>query len=369
MNRNVFIIIALFFVLVTGCKKRVYYVTEVDNPAYRPNTVFIGYEDLRSPRFEHLRRKYQLDTVFQGEQDEFRRILLLRHWIKSVIRIDDHSKHYSGDGYVEGILDAALKGEGFHCGHFMVVQNAVMNAYGYVTRCLGAGPGVKGGPDGHHGINEIWLNKYHKWFLSDAKYDQHFEKDGIPLSALEIRDEYLKNKAADIVKVRGPGREVIDVDPGTGTTADKERSAQTYTWIEWHKHNNIFTVWPDFQTALIMYDDPYFESHTWYWDGNPHWAYHTKYLTLVKDRNAIEWTPNTLRAGIEIHGRKATIILDSDTPNLREYQMQEVPAGPWHRVGDTLVLKLRKKEYTWKFRTVNLAGVTGTEHTIVVRAR
>ena len=41
----------------------------------------------------------------------------------------------------------------------MIVQNALMNAYGYVTRCLGSGPGVKNGIDGHHGMNEIWLNK------------------------------------------------------------------------------------------------------------------------------------------------------------------------------------------------------------------
>ena len=40
---------------------------------------------------------------------------------------------------------------------------------------------MKGIVDGHHGINEIWSNKYNKWFLSDAKYNHHFEKDGIPL--------------------------------------------------------------------------------------------------------------------------------------------------------------------------------------------
>ena len=125
---------------------------------------------------------------------------------RKVIQISDFEESYPGDEFAEGILDAALKGHGFHCGHYMVVQNAVMNSYGYVTRCLGAGPGVKGGPDGHHGINEIWSNKYHKWFLSDAKYNHHFEKNGVPLSALEIREEYLKNKVADVVLVKGTNR-------------------------------------------------------------------------------------------------------------------------------------------------------------------
>ena len=50
--------------------------------------------------------------------------------------------------------------EGLHIAQ--VVQNGILNAYGYVTRPLGAGPGVEGGPDGHHGINEVWLNDHQK---------------------------------------------------------------------------------------------------------------------------------------------------------------------------------------------------------------
>jgi hypothetical protein len=365
MKRNIFILIIL--VLLPCCNKREYSVKKVDNPVFKPNTVFKSYEDLRSPKFEHLRKKYQLDTVFHGEQDELKRILLLRHWIKSVIKIENSSKHYSGEGYAEGILDAALKGEGFHCGHFMTVQNAVMNAYGYVSRTLGAGPGVKGGPDGHHGINEIWLNGYHKWFLSDAKYDIHFEKNGIPLSALEIRDEYLKNKAADIVKVKGPDRKIIDMDPETGTS--KERSAQTYTWIEWHLYNNMFTVWPDFQTMLIMYDDNYFENHTWIWGGKPHWAYNTEYLKLVKDRNAIYWTPNTITSDVHITHDTARIVLISETPNLKEYQMKELNSGDWNTVEDTIILKLRKRKYEIVFRAVNLINIAGPENKIIIDSK
>ncbi|NOY37299.1 MAG: hypothetical protein GXO83_06955 [Chlorobi bacterium] len=367
MKNNIFIFIVPVFFLLLGCNRKQHYVGDVENPVFKPNTVFKSYEDLRSPKFEHLKRKYQLDTIFHGEQDELKRILLLRHWIKTVIKIEDHSEHYSGEGYAEGILDAALKGEGFHCGHFMVVQNAVMNAYGYVTRCLGAGPGVNGGPDGHHGINEIWLNRYHKWFMSDAKYDHHFEKNGIPLSALEIRDEYLKNKAVDIIMVKGPDRRPLEVDDVLGTS--KERYAQTFTWVEWDMYNNIFTVWPDFQTMLIMYDDDYFEKHTWIWGGKPHWAYNTEFLKLVKDRNAIEWTPNTIMSKVQINNRNARIELTSDTPNLKEYQIKELPAGNWHAVADTLNLKLTRDQYELAFRAVNLANVTGPEHKIFIDSK
>ncbi len=365
--KHSFMILITVILLFFSCRPATYYSEEVDNPPFYPNTVFRSYEDLRSPKFAHLRDKYQLDTVFHGETDELKRILLLRHWIKSVIKIDDHGDPYPGEGYVEGILDAALKGTGFHCGHFMKVQNGVMNAYGYVTRTLGAGPGGTDGADGHHGINEIWLNGYNKWFLSDAKYDHHFEKDGIPLSALEVRDEFLKNRAADIVMVKGPGRIPTDYDEEIGHS--KEEFARTYTWIEWHAYNNMFTVWPDFKTLLIMYDDDYFRNHTWIWGGKPHWAYNTEYLILVRDRNAIYWTPNTIESGIRIKNKKAYITLYSNTPNLKTYQMKSLTGGAWEQTADTLALDLGREENAWVFRTMNLAKVAGPEHLIVIKRK
>ncbi len=365
--KNQILFLMAFLFLFFSCQPPTYYSEQVENPPFRPNTVFRSFEDLKSSKFAHLRNKYQLDTVFHGETDEFKRILLLRHWIKSVIKIEDHGDPYPGDGYVEGILDAALKGTGFHCGHFMKVQNGVMNAYGYVTRTLGAGAGGTDGVDGHHGINEIWLNGYDKWFLSDAKYDHHFEKNGIPLSALEVRDEFLKNRAADIIMVKGPDRTPIDFDEEIGRS--KEEFARTYTWIEWHAYNNMFTVWPDFQTLLIMYDDDYFRNHTWIWGGKPHWAYNTEYLILVKDRDAIEWTPNTIESQIQIQNKKVYIALYSNTPNLKTYQIKYSTADEWVPVNDTLALDVGDNENTWVFRTLNLAGVSGPEHRIVIKRK
>lgn len=356
-------IILVSLLVLYGCAQTEYVQEEVENPPFKPNTEFMGYEDLSHPGFQNLIEKYQLDTIFHGEEDEFKRILMLRHWIKTVISINDHGDPYPGGNKAEGILDAALEGQGYHCGHYMIVQNAIMNAYGYVTRTLGAGPGVEGGPNGHHGINEIWLNEYNKWFLSDAKYDHHFEKNGIPLSALEVRDEYLKNQAADVIKVKGPDRMPIDADPETGTT--KERSAQTYTWIEYHTHNDMFTVEPDHITLLSMYEDDYFRSHTWYWGDNRHWAYDKpEFMRLVNDRDVIDWTPNTLASEVMIEGAVATITLSSNTPNLKAYQMKKMPSGNWEQVDETIDVDLSGQKCEFHFRILNLAGITGPEHII-----
>ncbi len=369
------ILFLLVTLLISGCGKR-HFVSHVQpgNPEFRANTAFYEFEDLSSPKFAALRDKYRLDTVFHGEQDEFKRMLVLRDWIHKAMRISDYEETYPGDGFPERILDAGLKGQGYHCGHFMIVQNAVMNSYGYVTRCLGAGPGVKGGPDGHHGINEIWSNQFQKWFLSDAKYNHHFEKNGVPLSALEIRDEYLRNKVADVMLVKGPDRVSIASDhvankKGEMIETTKEDFARTYTWIEWESINNRFTAWPensDTLSRLNMYEDAYFKDHTWIWDGKPHWAYKTKYMVLVDDRNAIEWTPNIISTKVKTEEDKALIELSSTTPNLKTYQLKELPDGDWKDIPGTIETKLKLDKNEMVFRTVNLAGVTGPEHKVII---
>ena len=340
----------------------------------KENTAFASYEDLTSPKFSALKNKFKLDTIFHGEQDEFKRMLLLRDWIRKVVQISDFEDSYPGEGYPEIILEEALKGQGFHCGHYMTVQNAVLNAYGYVTRCLGAGPGLKDGPNGHHGANEIWSNKFQKWFLSDAKYNHHFEKNGIPLSALEVRDEFLKNAGTDITLVKGPSRNPILEDrvknsKGEMVARNKSSFAQTYTWIEWDSLNNRYTGWPANSDELNkpnMFADEYFKSNKWIWDGKPHWAYNTKFMISVSDRNAIEWTPNTIRSNVKTEKDHLRIELYSITPNLKTYQMKLSRDGVWKDVPGKVDLNLRNHFKEIIFRSENLAGVYGPEHIVRV---
>lgn len=344
-------------------------VDQEGNPRYHTDEIFRSYEDYYSPRMRELRERYRLDEVVAGESDEFRRQLLLRNWIKRHISInDDYPTPTRGDAFA--ILDAALKGGGFHCGHFMVVQHAVMNAFGYVCRSLGAGPGTKE-QGGHHGINEVWSNKFVKWMLFDAKYDIHFEKDGIPLSALEIRDEYHRNKGADIVKVRGPEREPVADMTKDGTPA-------TYNWVSWHTAGNYFTNFPcTHSSAIIVYEDDFYRQNTWYRDGRPNWAYESDYFIPVRHREWIEWTPNVVAVRVEIKpgppcseepGWWAHCQVRSSTPNFKEYQLK-VGERDWHPVAERFAVPLYQEVNEFRVRSVNLFGVTGPEHLIRIRRK
>lgn len=358
----------LLILVFAGCKQQVYYAEQVSNPEYRENTMFRLAEDIALPRFDSLRTKFQLDTALKNETDELKRILLLRNWIRNHIPNDDNKQYYSGNGYPDKIIDAGLRGEGFHCAHYMAVQNGIMNEYGYVTRCIGSGPGVAGAPDQHHGINEIWLNSYHKWFLSDAKYDHHFEKNGVPLSALEVRAEYIKNKAADINMVKGPNRTITEIDPVVHRT--KESFAKTYTWIEWNVYNDKLSYWPaSRKDLLLMYRDDYTRNNTWLWDGHPHWAYNTEFVVYTDSASAVEWTPNIIRSKVLVNGNTADILLTSNTPNFKEYEMKDAGSGEWKLCDSILALPLSKDRYELAFRSVNKAGVYGPVNTVIIASK
>lgn len=104
------------------------------------------------------------------------------------------------------------------------------------------------------------------------------------------------------------------------------------------------------------------------WDKKPHWAYNTKFMRLVSDRNAIDWTPNTIASNIRLDRNKASIKLSSSTPNFKTYQMKDLQGAAWQDISDSLTLTLNKDSNTFFFRTLNLAGVAGPEYKVVMVA-
>lgn len=339
---------------------------DVETPPVVVNTAFKSFEDLSLPKFNLLREKYQLDTIFRGDEDEFGKVLLLRNWIKTVMAIDNSGVGYPGNDQAEGILDAALQGHGFHCGHFMIVQNAILNSYGYVARCMAAGEGDANPLEGHHGVNEVWINSLAKWVMVDAKYNIHFEKNGIPLSALQIRDEWLKNKAADIQLMKGPDRIPIEFDEAVSNRT-REQYARIYTWLEWETYNNRYSSWPHAESYMNHYVDDYYKKNVWLWGGKPHWAYGTEFLVRVEDRKAIEWTPNTLSSTVETEGSVARIVLKTlTTPNFKSFQMKSLAGSEWRDIADTVEVSLNEGRNIFEFRTLNLANMGGPVHRVVL---
>lgn len=339
----------------------------VSGPRFVAPEVFHGHEDFHHPRLKRLRDEYRLEEAVKGEADDFRRMLRLRAWVHSRWPIDNN-QNFSGDAFA--ILEKAREGAGFHCAHSMTVQYAVMTSMGHVARNLGTDADhEKSGKSRHHGVNEVWSNGHAKWVLLDAKYDSHFERGGVPLSALEVHDAVRAGKTADVATVQGVDRKPVSL----GGAETVEASVDNYWWVSWHVRSDSFTQ-PHWSggSRLLVPDNDAFRKTVWHRGGASglvkHWAYAANAFLPVKEARQIEWTPGVpgLRASWKADG-EIDLRLQSATPNLKEYEVR-VQGGGWAPCpGERFSWKLEKGENRLEVRTRNLFGVAGPVVTAALR--
>lgn len=337
-----------------------YHVVAVENPAYRPNELFTSFEDISSPRFQVIRETYPLADLLAGEQDELKRILLLRHWVHNRLVVDTSKPVPAGDALV--YLAEGPKGAAYSCGHQMIALNATLNSMGYVARCLLSGAGAKESRlSGSHGMCEVWSNSLLKWVIVDSEHDSHFEKAGVPLSALEIRDEVIKNDGADVVRVDGPDRTPQPREPDESWG----RTPRTYNFVSWRLQGDVHSALHPPSSVELVYDDDYWRANTWYRDGKEHWAYKAGYFIPIKQRAWIEWTPNVLSVKADVKGNTVAVSIASCTPNFKEYQAS-ADGGAWAPVKDSFTLKLSQPKHDWRLRATNTMNVPGPEYRLVI---
>lgn len=334
---------------------------------FYPPEIFQGFEDYHNPRLRRLRETYKLDDVVAGETDEFRRLLRLRHWVFSRWPINNNQT-FDGDAFA--ILEKAKTGAGFYCTHSMKVQHAVLTAMGYVSRNLGVDRNHEDfGRSIHHGVNEVWSNTFAKWVLTDAKYDVHYERNGVPLSALEIHTAVRADGAKGVRKVQGIERKEIPMEnPDT-----PEASVREYWWVSYYMQQNSFSQphWSG-NNRLPILDDAGFRETTWYRGTDTglvkHWAYRANAFLPTRNPHDLDWTPGV----VQLRARQASptelaLQLSSATPNLRDYQVRAT-GGAWRSLPGT--------EYRWQLlrgtnilelRTRNLFGVEGPILTATVQ--
>jgi transglutaminase superfamily protein len=332
----------------------------VAGPRFYPPEVFAAIEDYHNPRLKRLREEYGLEKVIGSESNEFRRLLKLRHWVHTRWPIDNDQQE-GGDAFA--ILEKAKTGAGFHCSHSLTVQHAAMVSMGYVVRDLGVDRNQEDlGRSNHHGVNEVWSNDYAKWVLLDAKYDIHFERNGIPLSALELHEAVRSDGGEGIAKMMGVERQPAPMD----TPNAPEGTIRSYWWTSYYLRPSPFTEpsWSG-SSRLLVFDNDAFRNATWYrasGDGKlvKHWAYAAQAFILTRNRHEIEWTPGVpdLRAH-QIAPKVIEVQFRSATPNFKAY-LSRMNGGSWKPLaGDRTNWTLAIGENRLEVRTQNLAGVEG----------
>jgi len=340
---------------------------ETDIPrAVRPRLPFssFSYED---SLVSVLRNSYNLESVVEGARDEWQAQQMLKHWV--------HSRIANGTPTVEArhaaeILKHAASGRKFWCTYYAITYVECALALGWQARKLGLDRyhGAEGLGSKHHGAAEVWSNKYGKWVYIDPQSDLHFEKRGIPLSAWEIRAEWMKNKGAEVDHVVGVAPDTVLKNPAVvWWDLPEEDETALFFWLyyadnarEWNEEGSCRFIFPQdsANAGLKWYQNDYERNAS---------RLHTGYLKdLFLPTERIEdvyWTVGIVEASLTAAERgRIFLSLESYCPDFESFEAS-FDNSAWRKVENPaeLAWTLKKGENSLALRTRNLAGVTGSE--------
>lgn len=319
----------------------------------------VRYEDMTAPRLVAFAARERLDLVVQGSGSEFERILRLKDWVAAQWESGNPDPYPPWDAMT--ILDWIRGGlTGGFCAQYSQVFVQALAAFGIPARYVEVGH--EENPYNHY-PTEVWSNTFNKWVLMDVSYNHHFERRGVPQSALEVHEAYVRGDAADLVLVRGA------VTKGHPDPLElPHRTTELYYYLRYHlKANHVSAPAED---PFNRYGDmlEWHDGWTVPWEVStapsqfPH-----EQLTResLSDREAAEWRPNQVWITPRQTGSsEVTLDLAHSVLQFSHLLYRIIDdagvAGPWRsHASPQLIWKISGRDRRLEVRGVNVRGAQG----------
>jgi hypothetical protein len=337
--------------------------------AVRPRFPFTT-SDYGDPALEALRKEYPLEDLVRDAPGEWSAQLRLKDW---VFRKIPGGTPKSSPRTASEILKRAAQGERFWCTYYAITYTQAAQALGWQARKIGVDR--KHGPEGmgstHHGAVEVWSNEFRKWALIDAQSNLHFEKDGAPLSAWEVRAEWLKDQGARVDHVVGAPPHTAKKNPAMVWSVPDRDEIATYYWL----YIDTDAAQPGAGSRYILLQDETNAGEIWYQNdsatqrGRLHVGYTRNLFQPTRRVEDAYWTVGVVEAQIvAADDRVVRLRLDSYCPNLEAFQVSR-DGVTWHAAQDPASVEwpLQEGWNTLRLRTLSRRGVTGPETSLILR--
>lgn len=358
-----------------------------ENPEIIGSRYPFSYERFDEPRLQELRRRYKLDEVVKDATTEFEKLVLLRDWVKSrwAHGWDESKATDTLDGLA--LLEDAERGLEFCCGSYVLVFVQCVLSLGHRARRLGISkkesdfiPPDEGNVG--HAVSEIWSNEWRKWVVMDPDINGHYEQNGIPLSAYEIRDFWLKGKWQKVKLIRGKSPFVVSQRPPE-IWAEEGMERVKKEFEKFLRYNAM-----DYYHYLsVEMGNDYFSARKeknwkgWVWVG---WVDEFSPPRLVccnaahkqpqtQNLSDLYWTLNqthiTLSCGGKDSSRPTSLLkveLETVMPHFDRF-LVKIHNEEWRTKPTTFNWRLKEGDNTIKAKSVNNFAIEGSESTITVK--
>jgi len=311
------------------------------------------FDSFSNPKLKQLRDKYKLEEVVAAGKVEFEKQVLLMDWTHRQFKSFGHpSTNVQG---ALGILDAINQGHTFFCSQYAQLLVSSAASLGWVDRplALRRHQGVAKGGSSEHTSTEIWSNQYGKWVMLDPTSNMYLEKDGKPLNAYEIRQEWFYRDGHDLTFVIANKRyKKADLPvflqriAGFGNLTVDPDELDKYGFTAYIPNTDLMDSGFDYGKMFIVKDK--------LCDGT-HW-----HERIVPSNPAVDpyFPIDQAALTLATDSKEITAQLKTLTPNFKEYQVR-IDNKDWKPSSDNLIWPIHSGVNHLEARTVNQFGVTG----------
>jgi hypothetical protein len=332
-------------------------VVGADNPKVVRSSYPFAHQRFEEPRLAKFREKWNLETIVSPVRSDFENLIALRNW----------TRHQWEDGWNRGPMEFCPPWDGFlilelasrqlslgMCTHYSTALVHACAALGYTARTQIMHS---------HCVVEIWSNALRKWVFFDHSGDTndarkmtfHFERNGVPQSALEIHRALLD----------GTWTELQFSPPAAAEAFKLQDRVKLYDRFCIHFRNDELSSMepgePEHGARCYHYDE-----YLWWTDRRtppPPW------FSRVSSREGdFHWTLNHAEIHLQHTGRRALDVrLDTETPNL-DTLLCRIDGGDWQPCAASFRWPLHDGNNTLEVQPRNKFGHLGIVSKVVVSA-
>lgn len=320
------------------------------------------FDTFANPKLKELREQYELDTVVAPGRDEFERQILLLDWVHHQFKKFGPASA-KANGALE-ILKAIREGHTFNCSQYAQVFVSAAASLGWVDRelALRRHQDPPNGGSTEHSVTEIWSNQYGKWVMMDPTANMHIEKEGKPLNAFEIRQEWFYRDGQDLVLVIGKERKpyrksdlpiFLGRFAGFGDLTVPVDELDKYGFIAYIPNTDLMDTGLDYANMFIV-KDRLCDGTRWHTRTVPPNPAVDPYFPINQAALTVTPEPGQVR-----------VTLQTMTPNFKAYQAR-IDSGAWTSSETPILWRTHPGLNRLEVRTVNQFGVNGPVSSVEV---
>lgn len=321
------------------------------------------FDSAENPKLKQLRERYNLDAVIAPGTTEFDQQVLLMDWVHNRFRKFGQPAS-SARGALE-ILEGISEGQAFFCTQYAQLFASAAASLGWVDRVLALRrhQDLIPGRSSEHATTEIWSNQHRKWIMLDPTSNMYLEKDGVPLNAYEIRQEWFYRGGRDLTFVIGKERRryrkadlpiFLRRFEGFGDLRVDPDELDKYGFIGYIPNTDLMDSGFDYG-AMFIVKDQLCAGTQWHTRDLPANPAVDPYFPL--GQAALRLRPEEGRLAVE---------LETFTPNFERFEIR-IGDGEWKETPAAFHWTPRAGSNRFQAHTVNAFGVCGPVTTLEMR--